>query len=302
MSSPVTAHVRGVAAVAAAATLWGVSGVVAKSLFRADLGPETLMALRLSGAAALALALAAACRPGTLRPLGRHLPALALLGGIIAMTQFSYYQAIHFGSVPVALFLQYLGPVLLVLYGRAAGTEPLTIDRAGAVALSAAGSYLLVSAAGALAVTPLGVAWGLFSAACFAAYTVYARRRVAELDPWAVLGVAMGFGALLWIAVVPPWQAWLRPYPPAAWWMIAHIVVVATLVPFALFLSGLRHVPASVAGLTAMVEPVAGTAAAYLILGDVLSLGQIAGCALILAGVAWVRRAGGAGADVPDPA
>jgi len=286
-----TAPARGIVSVAVAATLWGVSGVVAKLLFRAGVAPEVLMAIRLSGAATVAIALLAIARPSVLRRAWTSWPSLALLGALIAMTQFSYYQAIYHSSVPIAIFLQYLAPMLLVLYARLAGLEPLTPERLGAVGASVVGSFLLIGDPGALVVTPAGIAWGLFSALCFAAYTINARRYGATLDPWAMLGIAMGFGAVLWIAVVPPWRAWAGPYPPASWWMIAHIVVVATLVPFALFLAGLRHISASVAGMAAMVEPAAGTAAAFLIFGDVLSLRQVAGCALILAAVAGLQRA-----------
>lgn len=287
---PGPAAARGYAAVLLAASLWGVSGVVAKSLLAEQITPQVLVAVRLWGAAACGL-LYAGLRPGggLRRAWARRRP-LAVLGLCLAANQFAYYAAIASADVATAVFLQYLAPVLLVVWARLVESHPLTPSRVGAVALAVCGAFLLVAGPRGLVVTPAGVGWGLASAVLFAAYTLLARREVARSDSWGVLALAMAAGALAWSAVVPPWEAWLRPYSATQWLRFAHLAVLATVVPFGLFLYGLRAVDPARASLVATWEPVVAALAAYVFLGERLTVGQVAGAASILVAVGWTHR------------
>lgn len=288
----VTKRAEGYAAVLGAGVLWGLSGVVAKSLFAESISPEILVAFRLGGGAACALSYATVFRRRGLREAWRCRLRVALLGGCLAATQFAYYAAIASSTVATAIFLQYLAPVLLVLWGRVAEGEPLTPGRLLAVGMAWCGAVLLVVGPRGLLVTPAGVGWGFVSAVLFATYTVLARREVARSDSWGVLALALAAGALGWTAVVLPWEAWGRPYTVTQWLRFAHLAVLATVVPFGLFLHGLRTVPAARAALVATVEPVVAAAAAFAFLSEPFTAGQAAGAALILAAVAWTHWEG----------
>ncbi len=95
----------------------------------------------------------------------------------------------------------------------------------------------------------------------------------------------LGTGAVLWSLYMPPWRAYLQPHTLRQWSLLAFIVVAATLVPFALFLNGLRLVDSRTASLTAMLEPVVAASAAALLLGEALTPREGLGAALILASV-----------------
>ncbi|MCS7235500.1 MAG: EamA family transporter [Armatimonadota bacterium] len=287
---PATA--RGYGAVVLAASLWGVSGVVAKSLLAEQIPPQDLVAVRLWGAAACGLLYAGVVPADSLRRAWTRRRPLALLGLCLAANQFAYYAAIASADVATAVFLQYLAPVLLAVWARVVEAQPLTPSRVGAVALAVCGAFLLVAGPRGLVVTPAGLGWGLASAVLFAAYTVLARREVARSGSWGVLALAMGAGALAWSVVVPPWEVWLRPYSATQWLRFAHLAVLATVVPFGLFLYGLRSVDPARASLVATWEPVVAALAAYLLLGERLTPEQVAGAASILAAVVWTHREG----------
>lgn len=68
-------------------------------------------------------------------------------------------------------------------------------------------------------------------------------------------------------------------------------MVFATILPFGLFLYGLRTISPSMASITATLEPVVGSAAAFLILGEILGGSQIAGGLAIAAAVALIQVA-----------
>jgi drug/metabolite transporter (DMT)-like permease len=280
----------GYLAVMGAATLWGISGVVAKGLFNRQIAPWTLIEIRLTAGFAVLLVVLLLQRV-RLRVRREHLGRLILLGVAQTSAQFAYYFTISVANVATALFLQYTAPVFVALYGRAAEAEPLGRRKAGAIALAVAGSYFLVTGGTGIQVQPLAIATGLLSAVAFGAYAILGRGRVRHVGSTASLLYALGTGAVVWSFIVPPWRAYLAGYSTAEWLLFAYIVVFATILPFWLFLRGLRAISSSMASLTATLEPVVGGTAAFLILGEVLSGPQIVGGLAIAAAVVLIQAA-----------
>ncbi|MDR5683473.1 MAG: EamA family transporter [Armatimonadota bacterium] len=93
-------------AVIAAASLWGVSGVVAKALFNEQIPPHVLIEIRLTGAAVVGLAYLLAFRRHALRQAWASRGPIFVLGLVLAFTQFAYYAAINLTNVATAIFLQ----------------------------------------------------------------------------------------------------------------------------------------------------------------------------------------------------
>jgi len=93
------------------ATLWGVSSVVAKSLFNIGLPPVELILVRLTLAAfTLALLLLYFDRRRMIISF-KDLPYFIVLGFVgVAGTQFTYYYTISKLHVGPAVLLQYLQP------------------------------------------------------------------------------------------------------------------------------------------------------------------------------------------------
>jgi drug/metabolite transporter (DMT)-like permease len=280
----------GYLAVMGAATLWGVSGVVAKTLFNRQIAPWTLIEIRLTAGFVVLLGVLLLQRV-RLRVPRAHLGRLILLGLAMTSAQFTYYFTISVANVATGLFLQYTAPVFVALYGRAVEAEPLGWLKAGAIGLAVAGSYFLVTGGMGIQVQPLAIATGLLSAVAFGVYAILGRGRVRHVGSTASLLYAFGTGAVVWSLIVPPWRAYLAGYTSEEWLLFAYIVVFATILPFWLFLRGLRTISASMASLTATLEPVVGGTAAFLILGEVLSGPQIAGGLAIAAAVALMQLA-----------
>ncbi len=288
-------RVGGYLAVMGAATLWGVSGVVAKGLFNRQIAPWTLIEIRLTGGFVLLLVILLLRRVSLAVP-REHLGRLVLLGLAMTSAQFTYYFTFSVSNVAAALFLQYTAPVFVALYGWAAEGEALGWLKAGAIALAVGGSYFLITGGGGLRAHPLGILTGVLSALAFGTYAVLGRGRVRQVGSTASLLYALGAGALVWSLLVPPWRAYLAGYTVDEWLLFAYIIVFATILPFGLFLRGLRSITSSMASLTATVEPVVGSTAAFLLLGEGLAAPQIAGglaiaAAIILIQVADIRAA-----------
>src|SRR5438093_381263 len=149
-------RIRGYLAVMGAATLWGVSGVVAKSLFNRRIEPWTLIEIRLTASFATLLVILA-LRRHPLRVSRSLVGRLVVLGLAMTASQFSYYLTISLTDVSTALFLQYTGPVFVTLHAWAVTRETITPMRGGAILLAVAGAYFLVAGREGIRIQPLWV-------------------------------------------------------------------------------------------------------------------------------------------------
>src|SRR3989475_10501516 len=137
-----------------AATLWGVSGVVAKSLFNRQIEPWTLLEIRLTGSF-LTLLVILTLRRHPVRVPRDLVGRLVALGLAMTCAQFTYYLTISLTNVSTALFLQYTAPVFVALYAWAATGETITPRRGGAILLAVTGSYFLVTGGEGIRIHPL---------------------------------------------------------------------------------------------------------------------------------------------------
>jgi drug/metabolite transporter (DMT)-like permease len=290
-----------------AGACWALAAVMASYAFGRGLPPVRLAEARVAVALVALAPYLAWRRPELLRPPPGTWPVLAVFGACVAAVNLSYYLAIDRLPVGVAVALQYTGPAMLMaatallLRGRAAG-GPAGADP-GRLAWTAAGLTLagavLVSRAleGLDELDPAGLAAGLASALLFAAYLLAAEqagRRGAEPATTLVWGFLVAVA--IW-ALAVPWWSWPLaalgdPRVAAA---VLGVGLVGTLLPFALAVGAVRVISAATAGIAATSEPVFAAAFAWLLLGQHLGPAQLAGGALVVAGVVLAQLAAARG-------
>lgn len=69
----------------------------------------------------------------------------------------------------------------------------------------------------------------------------------------------------------------------------AYVTVVATALAFVAWFAGLRHLPAGTVGLVGLLNPVTGVVLGAIVAGEVLTVRQLLGLAIVLAGIAAGR-------------
>lgn len=268
--------------------LWGVNGVVTRSMFQHRIDPAHLVQVRmiLGGLALLPVALLR--REGVSR---RDLPLLAVYAACMAVAQLTFFKALQLAGVAIAIFLQYTSPLLVAAWegirARQAPSRALSL----ALAIAATGSALLVLPGGGLRVSAAGIACGIGSAVSISATTVLAgalRRRGTGSASLVAGGLLLG--SLAFLPLRTPWSA-LTAISAPEWPYFLYVALLATAVPFALFASALSRLRGTTATLLAMLEPVLGSALAWIFLGEPLSAIQLAGGACIVAAVALVAGA-----------
>ena len=284
---------RGVVMVVGATLCWGTMAVAAKLLFR-DRGvdPLLLVVVRAYLATLTLFVVLGAIVPAHLRVDARMLRAAAIVGvGGLLTNNLLYFEAIHLTSVATALLLQYQAPVLVALYVLLVQRQRLSRQLVLSLALTVAGCALVVRIydPAAVRLNLLGVLAGLGTAFAFAFYILTSRAALGFMRPWTLVAYGYLAASLVWLPVIPPWRIAAEGFPLATWGGFLAIATFGTVVPFGLFISGLKYLPPAQASILAMLEPVVATAVAYLVLGETLLPLQIVGGGLVLAGVAMVE-------------
>lgn len=276
-----------------AGACWGLAAVMAKTAFDRGVSPVRMAEARVLVALVVLATLLAWRRPDLLRlPRGSR-PALLAFGLSVAAVNATYYIAIDRLPVGVAISLQYTAPVLLLAWVAitARNRSPGRVVWIAA-ALTLGGAVLVSRAYGGLGrVDGIGLLAAVGSAVTFATYLFSAGLAGRRVHQATVLFWGFVIATLAW-SVLAPWWSW--PYEKLAdagvTLSVLGVGIVGTLIPFFLAVGALRVLPPATAGIAATVEPPFAAGFAWLFLGQHLSLVQIAGGLLVLAGVALAQR------------
>jgi len=300
-----------------AATLFAINGVVAKVILASGISSLRLTEVRITGAAVGLVAVLAIFRRSLLRVTWRELPFLALFGICgLAFVQWLYFLAIHRLEIGIALLIQYLAPLLVALWARFVVHRPVRKTIWLALALALFGLTLVVQIweGSGNGLDGLGVLAALGGAIAFAAYILLAERGVQKRDAVSLTAYGFVFGALFF-AVIQPWWSFpsghvsehvsllgnLSGHELPVWALMLWLIVLGAIVPFALFVGSLRHIPATRASIVSMFEPVVASAVAWAWLDESLDPVQIVGGAIVLCGIVLAQMARDDPLDEPPP-
>lgn len=283
---------KGYLCVVAAAIMWASSGVAGKALFAGGITPFELVQVRVT-VSTLLLAIAFGLHSRDLfRIRGRDFVYFFILGGVaMALVQITYFYAVSKIQVAAAVFLEYLGPILVAFYSICFWKERLTPTKLLSLALSLAGCYLVVGGYNLhlLKMNRVGILCGLASALCFAGYTLIGERLMQRYSPWTVLFYAFLFATFTWHIIYPPFQYLRAVYSLNQWGWLLYISVIGTLIPFALFFIGVNLIRSTRASITATLEPISAGFFAYFFLGEVLEPLQVVGGAMVVGAIVLLQ-------------
>ena len=224
---------------------------------------------------------------------------LPLIGlGVISVGSFHVlwvFSVDLIGVAPAHVF-NYTAPAFVVLLSWLLWREPITLRKMGAVLLTFAGCILVARAydLSQFRLNWVGALVGLGTGITWATYPIFGKISLNRYSTWTVVTYAFGLAALAILLPQPlrtlsfPWSQ-----PIHVWFWLWLLALVPTAGGFCLYSWGLNHLTASAAIITAAVEPFIAALLAFIIFGNVLSLAQILGGALIVMGIAILTRKGG---------
>jgi len=281
----------GVACALAGSVAFSGKPVLVKAAYVHGIDTTTLLTLRMLFAAPLFMLMALWAGRMTEPVSRREIAALAGLGFLgYYLGSFLDLAGLQYVSAGFGRLILYLYPTLVLLLSAAFLRQPLRAPQLLSLALSYAGIVLVfseeVKIAGAAGQTAIGALLVFGSAVTYAVYLVTGSRLVHKFgsmrfSAYASL-IATGF-VLAHFTATRPLEA--LHAGPEVYALVAVLAVFSTVLPLWLMAEGLRRIGASQVSLIGCIGPVATLAFAALFLGEAVTGMQLAGAALVLAGV-----------------
>ena len=299
-----------------AAALFGLNAGVSRIPLRGGTPTDTFTTVRITAAFFAFVLIALVVDRSSLRvPRGRALVLIACLGiAGFAGLQWTYNVAITRLPLGIALLLEYLGPVLVVLWVRFARREHVHPRMWPALVLAVGGLAVVSQVWDGLTLDGLGVTMALGAAVCFAVYFLLGEHTgtVDVGDPLHVILWAFAAATVVMNLVQPAWTADALGHDVSmlgrfaditipAWGAMAWVVVLGTVVPFFLLLLALRLLSATVVSVVAMLEPVVAALVGWVWFAETLNAVQLLGMAAVLTGIVLAQTARDVQPSLPPP-
>lgn len=298
--------VVGYALLLTATVMFALNGTVVKSILLSGISATTLSETRAMGAFVILFVAVAVTKPAALRIRRDEWKLLVAYGVIgVAMTQFLYFVAIERMPIGIALIIEFTAPIWVVLWVRFGRRQAVNGLVWVGLLLAIIGLALIAQVWQGFTLDGLGVAAAFGAAFALALFYVlgeHQRRGDHARDALSLTMWGMGGAALFWL-LVPPWGfsnwggyaglseplAGSGPQVPL-WVLTAWMVVMGTVIPFALAMKSLAYITAAQASTIGMTEPLIASIIAWIVLSEVLTPVQIVGGAIVLAGVYLAER------------
>lgn len=228
-------------------------------------------------------------RPALSRAEWVRVVVLGLIGHLIY--QFLFLGGLKRTSVANGSLIMGTTPVIVALLSAWTGHERISLQRWLGAAISFLGLYIVVGAQAGLG-NPTGDLLVLASTACWATYSVASVPLLKRHSPVVVTGYTMTVGATAYtLAAVPALRAMAWGQVSAlSWGLMLASAVFALGLAYLIWYSSVQRVGSTRTAAWSNVTPVMAMSIAALWLGEGLALRQLAGAAVIFAGLVMTRR------------
>ncbi|HEM4138258.1 TPA: EamA family transporter [Streptococcus suis] len=269
---------------------WGLSGVSGQYLIGRGMSVQLITSMRLMVSGLVLLGLCAVTARRNLLALlknGRAVLAVCLFALFgLALNQLAYLQAIAYTNAATATVLQYLCPILVLAYTCLKDRQRPTGVEVISIVLAIVGTFFIATHGQLteLAITPLGLVWGLFSALTYALYIILPAQVIDQYGSLSVIGLGMLMGGLMVTLGLQTWQEPLQ-LDSGSMFGLVGIVGVGTIFAYTVFLKGVTMVGPVNASLLASIEPVASIIFAVWLVNEVFTSMDLVGMICILLAV-----------------
>ncbi len=282
-----TGRAAGVAAVIAAAILWGTAGTV-QALLPEGKQPLIVAAMRLTFGAASLVLLAMLCRETRRAFMALPLQGVVCAGLAIGLYNILFFLAVLETGVGVGTAIAIgSAPFWVTTYEIVVKRQIPDTSRAFGQVISILGACLLVVADREETGSAFGVLLAALGGAAYATYSLITSQ-VSLHAPSTTLAAAtfcVGAAAVLPVFFVVPFD-WLAT--PQVWPALIFMGICSTGLSYALYTWGLTRVAASTAVTLALIEPLTAWYLATMVVGESLSITKVVGALLLIIGLAIV--------------
>jgi len=287
----------------AGTTLWSFTAIFIRYLIVTYQMPALVLAAWRDLLVALALAAVfVVFRRPLLHPGRQNLGFMLVYGLVLALFNSLWTISVVYNGAAVSTVLAYSSAAFSAVLGWRLFHESLGMSKIIAVILSLTGCVFVSGAydPATWQLNTLGIITGLLSGLAFAAYSLMGKTSSRRgINPWTALLYSFLIAGLM-LVVFNFFEAWLPAGIASTnflwlgnawvgWLVLISLAWLPTIGGYGLYTVSLGYLPVSVANLIATLEPAMTAAWAFLFLGERMTGLQIAGSAMIIAGVVLLR-------------
>lgn len=285
--------------VAVSGVFFGLLSIFNRRLAAGGLGVVPILALRfLVGAAALWILLA--LRGGVRFPPQKRLFGFIFMGLLYAAGSWLYFESSR--RIPVALtaLLLYVYPALVMLASWGLWGEKPGARGLWAFAFAMAGLGLVMGAPGP-ANNALGLAMGFCTAFTYTTYLLMGSRLQQDTSLLLSSALILTTAGLCFTGLALGEGGFVLAPLLAGWPSLAGLVILCTVIPIPLILAGLARIGPARTSVISTLEPISAALFGAWLLGERLSLFQLAGGALVLVAVILLSSQGAPESATVEP-
>lgn len=287
------------------AFLFAFNGIISKIVLLDEISAWRLTQIRTGGAFVILFTFYIIFKRHELKPSKAELPWLILFGIVgVALVQALYFVAIERMYIGIALLIEFTAPIWILLFLRFVLKKHVPKGLWYAIALAFTGLLMITQVWSGLSVDQIGLLAAIFDALALAGYFLIGDLLGKTKSSGAIATWGFGVATLILLFALPLWNfptaalsndmnllGRFENYQLPGWALVLWIVVMGTIAPYLLVISGLKILSASTASIFGMIEPVLAGIFAWWWLSERLTAIQLVGCMVVIVGISIADRA-----------
>ena len=287
------------------AFLFAFNGIISKIVLLDEISAWRLTQIRTGGAFVILFTFYIIFKRHELKPTKAELPWLILFGIVgVALVQALYFVAIERMYIGIALLIEFTAPIWILLFLRFVLKKHVPKGLWYAIALAFTGLLMITQVWSGLSVDQIGLLAAIFDALALAGYFLIGDLLGKTKSSGAIATWGFGVATVILLFALPLWNfptaalsndmnllGRFENYQLPGWALVLWIVVMGTIAPYLLVISGLKILSASTASIFGMIEPVLAGIFAWWWLSERLTAIQLVGCMVVIVGISIADRA-----------
>ena len=276
-------EIKGYLLAALAAAAYGTNPAFAVPLYADGMNPNSVLLFRyVMGLPILALILVV--RRTGFRLAKDEVGPTAVLGILMSLSSLGLFESYKYMNSGVASTLLFVYPVMVAVMMIFFFHEKFRMTVALCLLIMAAGLMLLMKPSGGETLSAFGCLLVMLSALTYALYIVFVNvsKTIKEIPTTKLLFYVLAWGCLVFLVMIPMGHSLTMPTAASGWLNLTALAVIPTVFSLACTTRAIQLIGSSPTAILGALEPVSAVVLSVAVLGQAITMREIAGGLLIV--------------------
>lgn len=276
-------EIKGYLLAALAAAAYGTNPAFAVPLYADGMNPNSVLLFRyVMGLPILALILVV--RRTGFRLAKDEVGPTAILGILMSLSSLGLFESYKYMNSGVASTLLFVYPVMVAVMMIFFFHEEFRMTVALCLLIMAAGLMLLMKPSGGETLSAFGCLLVMLSALTYALYIVFVNvsKTIKEIPTTKLLFYVLAWGCLVFLIMIPMGHSLTMPTAASGWLNLTALAVIPTVFSLACTTRAIQLIGSTPTAILGALEPVSAVVLSVAVLGQAITMREIAGGLLIV--------------------